>query len=192
MGVQISYLAMKVLVLCLSFLITMVSSQDWTWTCDECEEGGAALANFLSTEEMLAGQSDLVMTEICPQHPDPEYCNQNLPIFWQMLGPRVWETHFSYMCADLQCSAHQTKTGVPSCEACKSGVDISANYLASEQTITAWVTMLGIWCNISPNVTNVYGCMENTEWGIPLTFRTLAEADRSWVEDFCTSWGACS
>jgi len=60
-------------------LLTIARCQDWT--CDDCAEGGAALGEFLSSEENIFGEIFLLITEICPQHPDPDYCADNLPTY---------------------------------------------------------------------------------------------------------------
>ena len=120
-------------------LLTIARCQDWT--CDECAEGGAALGEFLSSEENIFGEIFLLITEICPQHPDPDYCAENLPTFWATVGPMVWRTHFSYICADLECpSSIHEKVFVPNCEACLGRVNSAADALAWEETITGWIT----------------------------------------------------
>ena len=120
----------------LFLVVAVAKSQDWT--CDECVEGGAAVGEFLSSEDNILGEIILLVTEICPQHPDPDYCAQNLPAFWASVGPMVWRTHFSYICDDLQC-VHE-KVSIPSCEACLGRVNGAADALAWEETITGWIT----------------------------------------------------
>ena len=82
------------------------------WTCDECAEGGAALGAYLSSEENIMGEILLLMSEICPQHPDPEYCAQNIGAFWALLGPIVWTEHWSHVCDDLECPSFEKQIKV--------------------------------------------------------------------------------
>merc|ERR1712045_589542 len=75
------------------------SAQDWT--CEECEEGGHAAAAFLSTEEGITTQTQILVTDTCPEHPDPDYCGEHMPEWWGAIGPIVWHEHFEYICDDL-------------------------------------------------------------------------------------------
>merc|ERR1719323_2058127 len=119
---------MKVLV-SLAAVLALASAQDWT--CDECEEGGHAAADFLSTEENLMGETLILVTETCPEHPDPEYCGQHMAEWWGAIGPIVWHEHFEYICDDLDW----------------------------EETITAWVAGLTEWCRSEPTIPDVEECV---------------------------------
>ena len=123
----------------LSAVLALASCQDWT--CEECEEGGHAVGKFLASEENIMGEVLILVTEICPQHPDPEYCAANMGDWWGAIGPIVWTEHFEYICDDLDCPPHNhtMKASVPSCEACLGRVNGAADALAWETTITAWV-----------------------------------------------------
>ena len=120
-------------------MLALASAQDWT--CEECEEGGHAAADYLSTEENLTGEIIILVTETCPEHPDPDYCAASMPEWWGFLGPIVWHEHFEYVCDDLDCPAHNhtVKAAVPSCEACTARMNGVSDALAWEETITAWV-----------------------------------------------------
>ena len=120
-------------------MLALASAQDWT--CDECEEGGHAAADFLSTEENLMGETLILVTETCPEHPDPEYCGQHMAEWWGAIGPIVWHEHFEYICDDLDCPAHNhtLKAAVPTCDACLGRVNGASDALAWEEVITAWV-----------------------------------------------------
>ena len=48
------------------------------------------------------------------------------------------------------------------------------------------------WCQASPDVENPEECLSAIEWGVPLVFKSLVEADRGWVDGFCMVWGACA
>ena len=87
----------------------MAMCQDWT--CEECAEGGAALGEVLSTPNSLSYQI-IILLGICPQHPDPEYCIQNIGDFWAVLGPIVWTEHYSHICDDLECPSFEKQIKV--------------------------------------------------------------------------------
>ena len=164
------------------------------WTCAECRDGGARVGEFLSRPDNIAGEVDLLLSEVCPQHPDPDSCTQKLPGLWAQLGPLVWRTHFSHICDDREDCAAQPpqpaqspEMSVPSCEDCLGRVNGAADSLAWEETILAWVSGLSEdWCQ------GVEQCRAEVEWAIPLVFRALSASDRQWTYFFCQSWAACS
>merc|ERR1719195_2520965 len=63
-----------------------VLSED-DWTCEECSEGGPALGDWLASEDNLMHETDVLLAEVCPRHPEPQYCQDNLPRFWKEAGP---------------------------------------------------------------------------------------------------------
>ena len=123
----------------LAAVLALASAQDWT--CEECEEGGHAAAAFLSTEQGISTQTEVLVTDTCPEHPDPEYCGEHMGEWWGAIGPIVWHEHFEYICDDLDCPEHNhtMRASVPSCEACVGRVNGASDALAWEETIAAWV-----------------------------------------------------
>merc|ERR1719290_923936 len=104
--------------LCLT--IATVCGQDWT--CDECVEGGTALAQYMTNDGALEYDIVILTAEICPGSPDPASCEENLPRFWKALAKVILPEHCKHICDDLECDnlteAPVEKSGVPGCEAC--------------------------------------------------------------------------
>ena len=174
----------------LTGLLALASAQDWT--CDECAEAGTAVPAFLSSPENIAAEVAILIDQVCPQHPDPEFCGTVMPTFWGTIGPVVWAGHWPHCCDDLDCgmSGHPlVKSSVPSCESCLARVNGVADALAWEDTITAWVGVLSEYC--ATFSTHVPECQEAMAWGVPLAFRALVESDRGWTQAFCEAWTAC-
>merc|ERR1712209_8207 len=169
----------------LTSVLALASAQDWT--CDECAEASVAVGDFLSADYNIASEVAILIEQLCPQHPDPEYCAANMPAFWGTIGPIVWKEHWLHVCDDLDCPS--VKSSVPSCEACQARVNAVADALAWEETITGWVSGLSDWCTTAAE--DVAECQAAIEWGIPLAFKALVEADRGWVSAFCQAWTAC-
>ena len=71
-------------------------------------------------------------------------------------------------------------------------VNVAADALAWEETITAWVAGLTDWCNTSTDIQDPSACVDAITWGVPLAFKALVASDRIWVNQFCMSWGACA
>merc|ERR1712215_75692 len=180
------------------FLISSVYCQDWMWTCDECIEGAKALGEFASTPDAIQAQTDLLLPVVCPQAPDPDLCETDLINFWGILAQIIFPIHYSYICADLTDCPQPTpppppgtpdeKAYVPSCEACASRVNSATDYLSADETITGWVDTLSHFgfCDAQEDPDR---CKSGIEFLIPIALPALAEADRSWVTEFCTSWG---
>ena len=71
---------MKLHVLLFSvFSITSASSDP---TCEDCIAVVNTLASFLTSEESLANQIDILLAKVCPMDEEPEVCVAELPAFW--------------------------------------------------------------------------------------------------------------
>ena len=174
------------------------------WTCEECEEGGAALGELASSEDAITVQVDLLLAEVCPLASDVNVCVEQLPQFWSLLAPIIMKGHFSYICDDIpECSPapyrteikvtySHTKTKkisdcqsfVPSCDDCQGRVNSVTDELALQETIDVWVNGLpGDWfCQGNQE------CGEFVEFLIPLALPLLSQQPRDWVDAFCEDW----
>merc|ERR1711923_475309 len=93
------YTDMKVI--SLIFLLSSTYAQDWT--CDECAEGEAALAEFTTSDDAIAAQTEILLAELCPTAEDPDLCVEKLPKFWAELDRIIMPVHWSYLCDDIEC-----------------------------------------------------------------------------------------
>ena len=147
----------------MSLLLPVVSEADWT--CEECSEGGPALGDWLASEDNLMHETDVLLAEVCPRHPEPQYCQDNLPRFWKEVGPVIMREHYSHVCDDLECRRQQ-RTSVPSCEACTARINRTADFLAAEETIVAWTSTLMEWCANNSDVVQVRLINHNTPYSV--------------------------
>ena len=179
------------LFLCLSLSVCPLLAGDWT--CEECDEGGAALGDWLASPDNLIFETDVLLEAICPSHPQPDYCREKLPGFWGQVGPVVMREHYGQLCDDLEeCQSHsQARLAVPSCEACTNRIGLRADFLGAEETIVLWTSTLMEWC-AGQEAGEVQECQEAVQWGVPLALPALSQADRGWVQGFCIVWTACS
>jgi len=194
-------LNMKVLLL-LPCLVVLARSQSADWTCEECLEGGAALGDFLSGEEMMSGTTDLLVAEVCPQYSDPAYCQERLPVLWAAIGPVVWKEHYCHICDDREDCPHpecehehpfRADASVPACDSCMARVNAACDALAWEDTIAHWIGDLSEWCvdNSDQLEGSVEECQQAMAVIVPVAFPVLVNADRGWVNQFCMTWGSC-
>ena len=92
---------MKLLVT-LSTLLALASATSNT-RCEDCNAVVSTLATYLTSEESLANQVDILLAEVCPGAEDPEGCVDGLPGFWadiaMLLWPGYWDPEADWMCA---------------------------------------------------------------------------------------------
>ena len=113
------------------------------WTCAECEEGGAALGDWLASPDNLQFETDILLEALCPSYPEPEFCREKLPWFWGEVGPLIMREHYGQLCSDLDCYRGQARLSVPSCEACTDRIARAADSLGAEETIVMWTSWSG-------------------------------------------------
>ena len=83
-------------------------------TCEDCQAVVTTLSSFLTTEESIDKQTEILLAEVCPIDPVPEDCLGQLPAFWPKVAMVLWPGYFNpdaeWMCAteDL-CGAPGTR-----------------------------------------------------------------------------------
>ena len=87
--------------------ITITSAE---WTCEDCTAVVNSIAAFLTSEESIAKQVDILLAEVCPQTENPDGCLEGLPGFWNKIAMVLWPGYYDadaeWMCAvDGLCGA---------------------------------------------------------------------------------------
>eukprot|EP00091_Calanus_sinicus_P019090 TRINITY_DN4631_c0_g1_i1.p1 TRINITY_DN4631_c0_g1~~TRINITY_DN4631_c0_g1_i1.p1 ORF type:complete len:105 (-),score=29.62 TRINITY_DN4631_c0_g1_i1:367-681(-) len=62
-----------------------ISATSAEWTCDDCTAVVNSMAAYLTTEESIAKQVDILLADVCPMDENPEDCIAELPDFWTAL-----------------------------------------------------------------------------------------------------------
>ena len=83
-------------------LLTVIGAQDWT--CEECAQVGAAVGAFVTSEEAIADQVEILLTVICPQAEDEDACVESMPAFWSSISSVLMPAHFLKICHDIICA----------------------------------------------------------------------------------------
>ena len=52
------------------------------------------MATFLTSEESMANQVEVLVGGLCPQADDPDFCTANLPGFWAQIAAILWPGYF--------------------------------------------------------------------------------------------------
>merc|ERR1719435_749089 len=124
------------LLLALSTLLAITAAEP---TCEDCTAGVTTIATFLTTEESIGNQVEVLVAECCPQASDPDACEAGLPDFWTkiaaVLWPGYWNPEADWMCATLCGKAVRDVT----CEECTSGIQAGIDQLLSEEFINGIV-----------------------------------------------------
>merc|ERR1711887_96202 len=133
-------LIMKLL-LALSTLLAPTAAEP---TCEDCTAVVTTIATYLTAEESIGNQVEVLVAEVCPQAVDPDACVAGLPDFWTriaaVLWPGYWNPEADWMCAgEGPCGAGLREM---TCEECTSGIQAGIDQLLSEEVINGIVDAL--------------------------------------------------
>ena len=90
----------------LSSVILLASAEP---TCDDCYAVINSAAAYLTTEDSVNRQVEILVTGVCPQLDDADTCVANLPEFWGQIASVLWPGYFD-------------PTAVHMCQGCKTAV----------------------------------------------------------------------
>merc|ERR1712121_569030 len=100
MGVS-GNLTMKLLLVCMG----TISTSSAKWTCEDCTAVVNSMSAYLTSEESLRKQIDILLTDVCPQVENADECVDGLPDFWMKVAMVLWPGYYNadaeWMCATL-------------------------------------------------------------------------------------------
>merc|ERR1712121_425247 len=132
------------LIVALSALLANSSADQ----CEDCTAVVTTLATYLTTEESISRQVDVLLAEVCPGAEDVDACVTNLPDFWMRVAMVLWPGYYNpleeWMCAtDDICGAPGAKSKLAmTCEECTNGIAASIEQLLSEEFVMGIVDAL--------------------------------------------------
>ena len=98
-GVQYTPHKMKFL-LSLSALLGLAAASS---SCEDCTHLVTTMATYLTSEESMARQVEVLLASVCPGTEDPDNCVAKLPEFWMAVGAVLWPGYYDpfavWMCA---------------------------------------------------------------------------------------------
>merc|ERR1712045_368042 len=131
-------LTMKLLLVCVAAITISTSSAKGT--CEDCTAVVNSMSAYLTSEESLRKQVDILLADVCPQVEASEECVAGLPDFWMPVAMVLWPGYYNadaeWMCAPL-CKAREI-----TCEECFEGLQKGVEQLLQEETIAAIVEAL--------------------------------------------------
>ena len=131
-------------IIALSCLLAVASATSDA-TCEDCQAVVMTLSAYLSAEESVGRQVEILLAEVCPRSDNPEECVEKLPTFWGKIAMVLWPGYFNpdgeWMCAteDL-CGAPGTR-GM-TCDECRGGIREAIGQLLSEEFVSGIVDAL--------------------------------------------------
>ena len=144
-----------------------ITANSAKWTCDDCTAVVNSIAAYLTSEESLAKQVDILLAEVCPQTENPDGCLDGLPDFWNSIAMLLWPGYYTadadWMCAPL-CAAKsglQVFSDVPypifreiTCDECFDGLQKGVDQLLLESTIQGIVEALSgeAFCRVANTI----------------------------------------
>merc|ERR1711997_1237911 len=129
-----STVIMKVF-LVLSTALLATASATTEVGCEDCKALVSTLGMYLSSEESIAKQVEILLAEICPQAEDPEACMEGLPDFWAKIAMMLWPGYYNpeeeFMCMqEGLCGAPGSRDAM-TCDECLAGIHASVDQLLS-------------------------------------------------------------
>merc|ERR1712083_1058483 len=134
-----STVIMKVF-LVLSAALLATASATTEVGCEDCKALVSTLGMYLSSEESIAKQVEILLAEICPQAEDPDFCVAGLPDFWMKIAMMLWPGYYNpeeeFMCMqEGLCGAPGSREAM-TCDECLDGVKATIDQLLSEEFVS--------------------------------------------------------
>merc|ERR1711997_993878 len=140
-----STVIMKVF-LVLSAALLATASATTEVGCEDCKALVSTMGMYLSSEESIAKQVEILLAEICPQAEGPDFCVEGLPDFWEKVAMMLWPGYYNpdeeFMCMhEGLCGAPGSRDAM-TCDECLDGIKASIDQLLSEEFISGIVDAL--------------------------------------------------
>merc|ERR1712123_42634 len=109
----------------LSALMALASATSEA-TCEDCQAVVMTISAYLTAEESVSNQVEILLAEVCPRTEDPETCVEKLPAFWGQVANVMWPLYYNE-------DAGGAPTRGMTCDECLSGIRASIDQLLSEE-----------------------------------------------------------
>merc|ERR1712212_1061578 len=140
-----STVIMKVF-LVLSAALLATTSATTEVGCEDCKALVSTMGKYLSSEESIAKQVEILLAGVCPGASDPEACMEGLPAFWEKVAMMLWPGYYNpeeeFMCMqEGLCGAPGSREAM-TCDECLDGVKATIDQLLSEEFVSGIVSWL--------------------------------------------------
>merc|ERR1739842_288011 len=140
-----STVIMKVF-LVLSAALLATASATTEVGCEDCKALVSTMGMYLSSEESIAKQVDILLAEFCPTYSDPQACVEGLPEFWEKVAMMLWPGYYNpdeeFMCMqEGLCGAPGSRDAM-TCDECLDGIKATIDQLLTEEFVSGIVAWL--------------------------------------------------
>merc|ERR1719228_2683318 len=125
------------LIVALSALLALASGDQ----CDDCTAVVTTLSAYLTSDDSISRQVDILLAKVCPGAEDVDGCVANLPEFWSRVANSLWPGYYDPMAAwicgteDI-CGAPGPKARLAmTCDECLGGIQASVEQMLSEEFV---------------------------------------------------------
>jgi len=130
------------LIVALSALLAIASANP----CSDCTAVVTTLATYLTSEDSIARQVEVLLADVCPGADNPDMCVARLPDFWTKIAMILWPGYFNpeepWMCATEEiCGAPGAELAM-TCDVCTKRIAGAIEQLLSEEFVTEIVERL--------------------------------------------------
>merc|ERR1719341_183419 len=165
---------MKFLIVVQAFLTLVSATSDAT--CEDCQAVVTTLSSYLTSQESINRQVEILLAEVCIIDPVPEDCLEQLPGFWPKVAMVLWPGYFNpdteWMCASEDMCGTTDTRGM-TCEECLGGIKSAVDQLLSDEFVSGIMDALSGegFCGMQENEE---ACIKIIHELIPYALPTLA------------------
>merc|ERR1739842_121650 len=114
--------------------------------CEDCKALVSTMGMYLSSEESIAKQVEILLAEFCPTYSDPQACVEGLPEFWEKVAMMLWPGYYNpdeeFMCMqEGLCGAPGSREAM-TCDECLDGIKATIDQLLTEEFVSGIVAWL--------------------------------------------------
>merc|ERR550519_262856 len=160
-------------------LLAAIGSTSAAVTCDDCEAYSAGLVSHLTSKASLAEQEAGLIQSICPEHPDPAFCQEGVNKWWSDMAGCLYP-HFitDNVCQRLGLCKEWT------CEDCIGTMAKTSTFMAQEETATMAVSLLQGEC-FCGQPAHTEGCGPFISKFIPQAMKVVSDVLSSTTPHMC-------
>ena len=145
------------------------------------------MSEFSVSEAALAIQVEIILRDFCPISGSEEICKFFVLDWWKLIAQQFWPEAWSHLCDDSPCGESDAHL---ECDDCELSLIVILFYLRLDNIVDYWKDKLGgSFCSDNyPDPDQEGLCKYLLEDVFPLLVNMLtdAEANRSWIVEFCT------
>merc|ERR1711936_292344 len=121
-----------------------LASAGFAPTCDECNAAAAGLLERLTSEESIAEQMGILISQVCPQAADAAACEAGLTMWWSDMANCLYPAFIGGgdPCGQLGLCKVKSAVGDWTCDDCTDIMTRVAEFMKKDETIAQGISIL--------------------------------------------------